>query len=95
MLLPDILHFSDNKSQNTCQPGLGAWGASLSSPGRHVRSDLIGAGNRQMVNVRQDHIVPNSLRLANMAWTFDLSKLHALTILHFVWLIAVSGLRQT
>ena len=24
---------------------------------RHVLSDLIGAGNRQMVNVRQDHIM--------------------------------------
>ena len=34
---------------------------SLSVPGRLVRSDLIGAGNIQMVNVRQDHIVPNSL----------------------------------
>ena len=37
-----------------CQPGLGACVASLSSPGRLVLSDLIRAGNRQLVNVRQD-----------------------------------------
>ena len=37
-----------------CQPGLGACGASLSSPGRRVLSDLTGAGNRQMVNIRLD-----------------------------------------
>ena len=41
-----------------CQLGLGACGAALSSPGRLVLSDCIGAGNRQMVNVRHDHIVP-------------------------------------
>ena len=44
----------------------------MSLPGRLVLSDLIGAGNRQMVNVRQDHIIPNFPRLANMAWTFDM-----------------------
>ena len=32
-----------------------------------------------MLNVRQDHIVPNSPWLANMAWTFDLAKQHALS----------------
>ena len=32
--------------------------ASLSSSGRLVLSDLTGAGNRQMVIVSQDHIVP-------------------------------------
>ena len=32
---------------------------------------------RQMVNVRQDHIIPNFPRLANMAWTYDLAKQHA------------------
>ena len=39
------------------QPGLGACGASLSSSGRVFLSDLIGVGDRQMVHVRQDHIV--------------------------------------
>ena len=34
--------------QNALWPGLGACAASLSSPGRLVLSDLIGAGNRQM-----------------------------------------------
>ena len=52
---------SPNKNKNACQPGLGACGASLSSPGRFILSDLIGAGNRQMVNVRQDHVVPNEI----------------------------------
>ena len=32
-----------------------------------------------MVNVRQDHIVPDLPRLANMAWTLDLAKQHALS----------------
>ena len=32
-----------------------------------------------MVNVRQDHIVPDLPRLANMAWTLDLAKHHALS----------------
>ena len=36
----------------------GVCGASPSSPGRLVLSDLIGAGDRQMVMVRQNHIVP-------------------------------------
>ena len=27
-----------------------------------------------MVNVKQDHIVPDLSRLANMAWTLDLAK---------------------
>ena len=40
-----------------CQQGLGACGASLSSPGRLVLSDLTGAQNGQTVNVRQDHIL--------------------------------------
>ena len=45
-----------------------------------VLSDLMRAGNRQMMmNVRQDHIVPDFPRLANMAWTFDLAKQHALS----------------
>ena len=44
----------NNNNNDACQPGLGACGASLSSPGRLVLNDLIGAGNRQMVNVRQD-----------------------------------------
>ena len=35
---------------NAFQPGLGACGASLSSPGRLVLSDLIGARNGQMMN---------------------------------------------
>ena len=48
-----------NNNQTACQPGLGACGARLSSPGRLVLSILIGAGNIQMVNVRQDHIVPH------------------------------------
>ena len=30
-----------------------------------------------MVNVRQTHIVPKFPRLANMAWTFDLTIQHA------------------
>ena len=72
--------YSKNKDCNTCQPGLGACGASLSSPGRLVLSDLIEAGSRHIVNVGQDHIVPQLFpRLANMAWTFDLSKQHALS----------------
>ena len=29
--------------------------------------------NRQMMNTRQDHIIPSFPRLANMAWTFDLT----------------------
>ena len=41
--------------ENAFQPGLGVCGASLSFAGRLVLSDLIGARNRQMVNVRQDH----------------------------------------
>ena len=69
-------------NHHACQPRLGACGASLSSPGRLVLSDLVRAGNGQMVNVRQDHIVPNLLRLANMAWTFDLAKQHALCADH-------------
>ena len=55
-----------------CQPGLGTCGASVSLPGRLVLSDLVGAGNRQMVHVRHDHIAQNVLRLANMAWTFGI-----------------------
>ena len=39
-----------------CQLGLGGCGASLSSPGRLVLSELVGAGIRQMVNVRQDDV---------------------------------------
>ena len=46
---------------DACQPGLGACGASLSSPGRLVLSNLIGKLDR--VSVRQDHIVPNVLLL--------------------------------
>ena len=34
---------NDNGDSNSCQPGLGAFGASLSSPGRPILSDLIGA----------------------------------------------------
>ena len=52
---------NSNNNQNARQPGLGACGASLSSPGRLVLSNLIGAGNRQMVNVRQDHVAPVGL----------------------------------
>ena len=44
-----------------------------------VLNDLMSAGNRQMMNVRQDHIVPDFPRLVNMAWTFDLAKQHALS----------------
>ena len=36
-----------------------------------------------MVNVRQDHIVPDLPWLANMAWTLDLAKQHALSELVF------------
>ena len=68
---------NNNNNYNAFQPGLGACGASVSSPGKLVLSDLIWAGNRQMMNVRQDHIVPYLPRLANMAWTFDLAKHHA------------------
>ena len=39
--------------------------------GKLVLSDLIGAGSRYTVDVRQDHIVPNLPRLANMAWTLS------------------------
>ena len=42
-------------------------------------SDLMSAGNRHMMNVKQDHIVPDFPRLANMAWTLDLAKQHALS----------------
>ena len=51
------LEGNNNKSiHNAFQPGLGACGASLSSPGRLVLSDLIGAENRQKMNVRPDHV---------------------------------------
>ena len=40
----------NDNSQTTCQSGLGVCEASLSSPGRLVLSDLIGAGYGQMVN---------------------------------------------
>ena len=43
----------ENNNESMRQPGLGACGASLSSPGRIDLSDLIGEGNRQMMNVRQ------------------------------------------
>ena len=36
----------DKNNNDMCQPGLGACGGSLSSPGRLVLSDLIGTGNR-------------------------------------------------
>ena len=54
--LPCNNHY--NNSNNVCQPRLSACGASLSSPGRLVLNDLIRAGNRQMVNVRQDQGCP-------------------------------------
>ena len=41
------------RDQNPRQPGLGASGTSLSLPGRLALRDLIGAGNRQIMNVRQ------------------------------------------
>ena len=56
--------FLYNSYQTACQPGLGACGAIVSSPSRLVLSDLIGAENRQLVNVRQNHIVPYFPRLA-------------------------------
>ena len=56
----------DNNKQNACQPGLCACGASLSSPGRLVWTDLIGPGNRQMMNVRQHHMVDLLLSLQGM-----------------------------
>ena len=54
-----LLGHINHNNQNACQPGLGASGANLSWPGRLVLSFLTGAGNRQMVNVRQ----------GNTAWT--------------------------
>ena len=56
-------------NENAFQPGLGAWGASLSSPGRLALSDLIGARNRQMMNVRQDHLV-NTMLTTSLTLTF-------------------------
>ena len=50
-----MINKNNNNNSNMCQPGLGAYGASLSSPGRLVLRDMIGVSNRQMVNVRQDH----------------------------------------
>ena len=47
---------NNDNTQNAFQPGLGVCAASLSSPGTLVLSDLIRARNRQVVNVRQDHI---------------------------------------
>ena len=67
---PDARPCNDNNitnNHNAFQPGLGACGASLSSPGRTVLSNLIGARIGQMMNVRHDHIVPDFSRLANMA----------------------------
>ena len=58
---------ANNNNNKACQPRLGVCGSSLSSPGRLVLSDLIRAGNRQMLNVRQDHIVPNFI-----AWLFGM-----------------------
>ena len=80
-----IINSNNNNYQDAFQPG--ACGASLSSPGRLVLSNLIGARNRQMVNVRQDHIVPDFPRLANMPWTLDLAKQHALSqpVISFVY----------
>ena len=49
--VPVLPHISAIK--NACQSGPGACGASPSSPGRLVLSDVTGAGNRQIVNVRQ------------------------------------------
>ena len=60
----DINNNDNGNNQNAFQPGLGACGASLSSPGRLVLSNLIGARNRQKVDVRQDYIVPDIPRLA-------------------------------
>ena len=54
---------NNNSKQNACQPRLGACKASLRSPGRLALSDLTWAGNRQVVNVRQDHIISNLLLL--------------------------------
>ena len=39
---------NNNNNPSTCQPGLGACGASLSSPDRLVLSDLIEVGDAQM-----------------------------------------------
>ena len=64
-----------NDTKNACQPWLGACGASLSSPGRFVLSDLIGAGNRQMMAVRQDH---TSIRCINHTFTQHLQALQHL-----------------
>ena len=52
-MLLTLVGDNNNNNNDAFQPGLGVCGASLSSPGRLVLSDLIGAGNRQMVNVRQ------------------------------------------
>ena len=63
---------NDNNDANdcsACRPGLGACGASLSLLCRLVLSDLIEAGNRQAVHVRQSYIVSSFPRLANMTWT--------------------------
>ena len=57
---------NNNNHNNACQPGLGVCGASVSSSGRLIVIDLIGVGNRLMVRVRQEHIVPDFPRLANI-----------------------------
>ena len=49
------IYVNDNHDCNACQPGLGACGASLTLSGRFVLSDLAGAENRHVVNVRHDH----------------------------------------
>ena len=48
---------NNSLNRNVCQPWVGACEASLSLPGRLVVSDLIGVGNRQLANVRRDHVV--------------------------------------
>ena len=62
-----------NNNNNACQPGLGACGASLSSPGSLVLSDLIGAGDRQMVNVRQHHLLQTIKTAYDLQSTWSLS----------------------
>ena len=77
---PGMGHDMLNNCNNACQPRLGACGASLSSPGRIVLSDLIRAGNRQVMNVKQDHVVLIFLGLPTwpgpFTWPNTLSACH-------------------
>ena len=67
-------------------------------PGRLVLSDLIGASNRQMVNVRQDHIVPNFPRLLKFCMRAasrlnDAQLIHCMHMLMQLQQAAISRLR--